>query len=146
VEESVDLLTSPGDAIVVPPIGPATPSSLVRGEELYLELGCANCHGEDGAGVAGEVWHDERGFPVRARDLARESFKGGQDATSVYLRIAAGMPGGPHPSSSGVSQQRLADLVQFCLSLSREPKKALTDHERAALATCRAYLASLGVE
>jgi len=146
VEESVDLLTAPGDAIVVPPIGPAAPSSLVRGKEIYLELGCANCHGEDGAGVADEVWHDERGFPVRARDLARESFKGGQDATSVYLRIAAGMPGSPHPSSSGVSQEQLADLVQFCLSLSREPKKDFTDHERAALATSRAYLASLDVE
>lgn len=146
VEESVDLLTSPGDAIVVPPMGPAAPSSLARGREIYREVGCAKCHGEDGAGVAGEVWHDERGFPVRARDLARESFKGGQDAASVYLRIAAGMPGSPHPSSSGVSQERLAEVVQFCLSLSREPKKAFTDHERATLSTCRAYLASLGAE
>jgi tetratricopeptide (TPR) repeat protein len=146
VEESVDLLTSPGDAIVVPPIGPAAPSSLVRGRETYLELGCANCHGEDGAGVAGEDWPDERGFPVRARDLAGELFKGGQDAASVYLRIVAGMPGTRHPSSSGLSQQRLIDVVQFCLSLSREPKKVLTDHQRAALASSRAYLASLDVE
>ena len=146
VEESVDLLTSPGDAIVVPPIGPAAPSSLVRGKEIYLELGCANCHGEDGAGVADQMGHDERGFPVRARDFGRELLKGGQDATSVYLRIAAGMPGSPHPSSSGLSQQRLIDVVQFCLSLSREPKKVLTDHQRAALATSRDYLASLGVE
>ena len=137
VEESVDFLTSPGEAIVVPPIGPAEPSSLVRGREVYLELGCASCHGEDGAGVAEQTWHDERGFPVRARDLARDLLKGGQDATSVYLRIAAGMPGSPHPSSGGLSRQPLIDLVQFCLSLSREPKKLLTDHQRAALATGR---------
>ena len=146
VEESVDLLTSPGDAIVVPPIGPAAPSSLARGKEVYLELGCANCHGEDGAGDAGQIWHDERGFPVRARDLARESLKGGHDATSLYLRITAGMPGSPHPSSPGLSERQLTDVVQFCLSLSREPKTALTDHQRAALATSRAYLASLGAE
>jgi cytochrome c/tetratricopeptide (TPR) repeat protein len=146
VEESVDLLASPGDAIVVPPIGPAGPSSVVRGKQLYVELGCAFCHGEDGAGAAEHIWHDERGFPVRPRDLARESFKGGQDAASVYLRIAAGMPGSPHPSCRGMSQQPLIDLAQFCLSLSREPKMALTDHQRAALATSRAYLASLGVE
>ncbi len=50
----------------------------------------------------------------------------------------------PHPSSSGLSQQRLIDVVPFCLSLSREPKKVLTDHQRAALATSRAYLQSLG--
>lgn len=146
VEESVDLLTSPGNAIEVPPIGPATPSSLVRGKETYVEVGCTKCHREDGAGVAGEVWHDERGFPVRARDLACESFKGGQDATSVYLRIVAGMPGSPHPATSGLSPERLAEVVQFCLSLSREPKQAFTDHQRAALSTSRAYLASLEPE
>jgi mono/diheme cytochrome c family protein len=146
VEESVDLLTSPGEVIVVPPIGPAAPSSIVRGKAVYLELGCATCHGEDGAGVADQIWHDERGFPVRARDLARDLLKGGPDAGSVYLRIAAGMPGSPHPSSGGLSQQALIDLVQFCLSLSRQPKNLFTDHQRAALATNRAYLASLGGE
>lgn len=146
VEEYVDLLTSPGDVIVVPPIAPATASSLVRGKEIYQEMGCAFCHGEDGAGAAEQIWHDERGFPIRPRDLVRESFKGGRDGASVYLRIAAGMPGSPHPSSSGLSQRQLIDVAQFCLSLSRQPKKVLTDHQRAALATSRAYLASLGVE
>ena len=46
----------------------------------------------------------------------------------------------------GLSERQLTDVVQFCLSLSREPKTALTDHQRAALATSRAYLASLGAE
>jgi mono/diheme cytochrome c family protein/Flp pilus assembly protein TadD len=146
VRESVDLLTSPGEAIVVPPIGPAVPASLARGKEIYIEQGCASCHGEDGAGVADQIWCDERGFPVRARDLARELFKGGQDAASVYLRIAAGMPGTPHPASSGLPQQPLIDMVQFCLSLSLKPKKVLTDHQRASLATGRAYLVSLDME
>ncbi len=131
VEKSVDVLTSPGEPIVVPPIGSSSPSSVLRGQEIYARQGCANCHGADGAGVADQTWYDERGFPVRAHDLAREPLKGGQDATAVYLRIAAGMPGSPHPSSSGLSQQQTVDLVQFCLSLSREPKKALTDHQRA---------------
>jgi mono/diheme cytochrome c family protein len=143
VEGSVRVLTSPGEPIVVPPIGNSSPSSVLRGQEVYVEQGCAKCHGEDGAGASDQVWYDERGFPVRARDLVREPFKGGQDAASVYLRIAAGMPGSPHPSSSGLSQQQLVDLVQFCLSLSREPKKVLTDHQRATLATGQAYLAAI---
>jgi hypothetical protein len=37
----------------------------------------------------------------------------------------------------------LVDLVQFCRSLSREPKTMLTDHQRAAVATNRAYRATL---
>ncbi len=34
VEGSVDFLASPGDAIVVPPMAPATGLSLVRGKEI----------------------------------------------------------------------------------------------------------------
>jgi mono/diheme cytochrome c family protein len=146
LQATVDLLSSPGEPIVVPNIGPPEPSSLERGKEIYVQQGCATCHGEDGAGVAEQVWHDERGFPVRTRDLGRELLKGGQDATSIYLRIAAGMPGTPHPASSTLPQQSLIDVVQFCLSLSREPKQILTDHQRSALATSRAYLASLEAE
>ena len=140
VRESVEILTSPGDPIAVPVIGPATPSSLAAGKKAYFDQGCGSCHGKDGAGVADQSWYDERGFPVRARDLVYEPFKGGQEKEQVYLRIAAGMPGSPHPSSAALSPEATTDLVQFCLSLSRQPKMVLTDHQRAALADGRAYL------
>lgn len=143
VQKSVDLLTAPGEPIVVPPFGESSPASVRRGQKVYAEQGCAKCHGEDGAGVSDQAWYDERGFPVRARDLVREPYKGGLDGASVYLRIVAGMPGSPHPSSSGLSPQQTVDLVQFCLSLSREPKEALTDYQRAILATGQAYLAAI---
>ncbi len=143
VEEAVELLTAPGDPIVVPSIGPATPASIARGKEAYLRLACATCHGEDGTGAADQFLYDERGFPTRPRDLAREPFKGGHETGSVYQRIVAGMPGSPHPACSDVSQESLVNLVQYCLSLSREPKRDLTDDQRAALATSRAYLATL---
>jgi mono/diheme cytochrome c family protein len=29
---------------------PATPESIAKGKELFSELGCSGCHGEDGAG------------------------------------------------------------------------------------------------
>jgi mono/diheme cytochrome c family protein/Tfp pilus assembly protein PilF len=143
VERSVNVLTSPGEPIVVPPIGISSRPSVRRGQAVYAQQGCAKCHGEDGAGVADQTWYDERGFPERARDLVREPLKGGQDATAVCLRIAAGMPGSPHPSSRGLSPQQTVDLVQFCLSLSREPKLVLTDHQRAELAAGQDYLAAI---
>lgn len=146
VDDAVAILTTPGDPFEVPSFGPTTPESLARGEESYLQLGCATCHGKDGVGAEDQMWHDERGFPVRPRDLTRESFKGGRDPASVYLRIVAGMPGTPHPSCTEVSPQDLAEVVQFCLSLSHGPEKVLTDHQRAALANSRAYLASLDAE
>ena len=146
VNNAVAILTTPGDPFEVPSFGPTTPESLARGEESYLELGCASCHGEDGVGADNEMLHDERGFSVRPRDLTCEPFKGGRDLASVYFRIAAGMPGTPHPSCTEVATQDLAEVVQFCLSLSHGPEKVLTDHQRAALANSRAYLASLDAE
>lgn len=146
VGDFVDRMTAPGELIVVPPLGPAETSSLARGKALYRSLGCVSCHGEDGAGAVEQIWHDERGFPVRPRDLARESLKGGQDPASIYLRIAAGMPGTPHPASPGLTKQQLIDVVQFCRSLGREPKHVFTDYQRATLATIRDYLASLESE
>lgn len=139
VEEAVSLLTTPGDAVVVPQMGEAEPAAIVRGKDAYRELGCTSCHGEDGAGAEDQRCYDERGFPVRPRDLVGEPFKGGHEAASVYYRIVAGMPGSPHPSCADVPQQSVIDLVQYCISLSREPKTFLSDHQRAALAAVSAY-------
>ena len=51
------------------------------------------------------------------------------------------MPGTPHPASLGVIEEQLIDLVQYCRSLAAEPKRNLTNFERAMFATGDAYLA-----
>ena len=141
VREAVTELASPGELIEVPPIPIATSASIVRGNAAYLQLGCATCHGEDGVGGPEQIWYDERGFPVRPRDLTREPFKGGRESASVFLRLAAGMPGTPHPSCTEVSPQELSEVVQFCLSLAQPGAKDLSDHQRAALAATQTYRA-----
>ena len=146
LHEAAIELTTPGEPIVVPPMEPATSESCARGQQAYVRLGCTTCHGEDGAGGEDQMWHDELGFPVRPRDLAREPFKGGRDPAEVYRRIVAGMPGTPHPSCLDVPSSELLDVVHFCLSLAHGPPENLTDFQRSALVSTTAYRESLDTQ
>jgi tetratricopeptide (TPR) repeat protein len=147
-EQEVGLMvaecSTPGEVVKAPHIGDFNEQVISRGRKLYDSLGCNNCHGDNGVG-AWNVWlFDDTGLPSRPRDLVHEPFKGGPDSESVYLRIALGMPGTPHPASYGIREEQLIDLVQYCRSLSAEPARNLTNFERVALATGDAYLAEFG--
>ncbi len=69
--------------------------------------------------------------PWCARDLVGEPFKGGREPQSVYLRIALGMPGTPHPAAANLTEDQLIELVHYVLSLARKPERVLTNFERA---------------
>jgi len=108
---------------------------IARGREIYLRQTCHSCHGEDGMGSGDQPLFDDQQRPTSPRDLVRDPFKGGADPSALYLRILLGMPGTPHPGSPSLAKQDLDDLIEFCLSLSREPKRTLTNHQRERLAT-----------
>ncbi len=129
--EAVEVCTTPGDLILVPELGSPDSRTMMSGKTIYSELGCHHCHGDEGRGPADMLLFDEDGLPSVARDLVRDPFKGGHEAESIYLRLAAGMPGTPHPACRGAAEDQLVDMVQYCLSLSKMPKRALTNYERA---------------
>jgi tetratricopeptide (TPR) repeat protein len=131
VDEQVEFCTTPGEAVSVPPIGPGDLQAVARGKDHYVTLGCNKCHGKDGTGAWDTPCYDERGDPSPPRDLVHDPFKGGPEPKSIYLRIFVGMPGTPHPACWNVPEDQLVDLVQYCRSLSREPKRVRTNHERA---------------
>jgi len=143
VREVVDFCTTPGEPVHVPRIGPVDPQAIARGRDAYFELGCDNCHGEDGTGVWDMPLFDDKGRPAAPRDLVYEPFKGGDEPESIYLRMFVGMPGTDHPGCWNVAEDRLVDLVHYCRSLSREPKRVTTNHERDLQLTGR-KLASTG--
>jgi tetratricopeptide (TPR) repeat protein/mono/diheme cytochrome c family protein len=126
----VDFCTTPGEVAAVPRIGSADSQAILRGKDSYFRLGCDNCHGEDGSGAGEMLLFDEKGRPSPPRDLAYEPFKGGNDPESLYQRIFLGMPGSPHPACPNSPEEEIVDLVQYCRSLSQEPKRTLTNHER----------------
>ncbi|HUT95037.1 MAG TPA: c-type cytochrome [Thermoguttaceae bacterium] len=135
VDGVVRLCTTPGEVVRVPPIGPADSPAIARGRDVYSRLGCDNCHGEDGRGAWDTPLFDDKSRPSPPRDLARDPFKGGHEPESIYLRVYVGMPGTPHPACYNVSQDQLIDLVHYCRSLSQEPKRTLTNHQRSLEAT-----------
>lgn len=144
VREVVELCTAPGEPVHVPQIGPADAETIARGRNLYFELGCEKCHGDDGIGAVDMDLFDDKGRPSRARDLVHESFKGGHEPESVYLRVRVGMPGSAHPGCPNVSDDELMALVHYCRSLAREPKSVLTNYQRNILATSRSHPSAQG--
>ncbi len=135
VQDFVDLRTLPGEIIRLPDIGPADPVVAARGRNVYLESGCRSCHGDDGTDTSEIMLFDQQGLPVLSRDLVHDPFKGGHEPESICLRILAGMPGTPHPATIGLTDEQYVDLVHYCSSLSRQPKRTLTNHQRFLEAT-----------
>jgi mono/diheme cytochrome c family protein len=110
-----------GPAIAVPQRPPTGPAILAKGEQLYRELACASCHGDQGRGdgrSAPEL-KDYAGRPISATNFTLGVFMGGADPKQLYLRLATGLNGTPmaeygddviHP------EDRWA-LVEYLLSL-----------------------------
>lgn len=144
VREAVELCMTPGEAVAIPRIGPADSLAIANGKQSYLKLGCNKCHGDDGVGARPTPLFDDKGRPSPPRDLVHEQFKGGDEPESIYLRIFLGMPGTPHPGCWNLPEDETIDLVHFCRSLSREPKRDLTNQQRDQQAADWAYLSILG--
>ena len=98
VRQVVEHLTTPGEVARVPQIGPGDSQAIARGHDVFFNLGCRQCHGDDGVNAWDTPLFDDKGRAIRPRDLAHEPFKGGQEAESIYLRIVVGMPGSPDPA------------------------------------------------
>lgn len=120
IDEFVTRRVTPGAVSDVPEIGEADAEAIARGKDLYVNQGCASCHGATGKGDGQQKMVDDEGYPTRPRDLTRGIYKGGHDAASIYRRIAYGMPGTPMPSSSKMTPEQMVDVVHYLRSLSDE--------------------------
>ncbi len=71
----------------------STPDSIQRGRELFKEMKCFECHGEDarGNGPLTVALQTEWNMPYRARDLTKAwNFKGGNAMEDIYRTISTG--------------------------------------------------------
>jgi mono/diheme cytochrome c family protein len=97
--------------------------SVRRGEKLYNEMKCFECHGPDGRG-AGGVLKDQRGLSIHPVDLTRpETFGNGTSHQDIYRTIMTGLDGTPMPgySSSFTGKENSAwDLVHYILFLQEK--------------------------
>jgi mono/diheme cytochrome c family protein len=97
----------------------ATAASLARGGLLF-EKSCSECHESDGRG---DVRPAERidDYPVPTRDLtAPWTFRGGSEASDIWMRISTGMRPGPMPDyMDALSDAERWDIANYVKSLQR---------------------------
>ena len=115
--------------ISVPPEPPYTKDAAAKAAKLFT-AGCAPCHGVTGKGDGVQKQIDAEGFPTRPRDLTLGVYKGVPEPKAVYLRLMAGLPGSPMPSSSYLSSDDAWALVRYCLRMSSEKQRERVEMKR----------------
>jgi copper(I)-binding protein len=98
--------------------GEPDPATVEAGRQIYMNNGCANCHGEDGSG-RGSI---SAGFDPPPRDYRDPAaYRVGADAESVAATIGTGLPnpGGGMPSFGHLSPERRLQLAGYIVSLQR---------------------------
>ncbi len=128
-QELVSRLGTAGQPLPSPPWPSIGPEQLAQGRTLFELAACDRCHGKDGSGQESMELFDHRGSPTMARDLAHDPMKGGDDRHALYARLRLGMPGTPHPANPTLSDEQLAFLVEYCLSIAK-PKRPQTNYQR----------------
>ena len=102
---------------------PSSPELLARGEALYDELKCGECHGPNGRGdgLAAPTLKDNDGRKSIVFDFTYGVYKGGYDPIDVYRTFVTGLNGTPMPSFAGslTEESDRWALVHYCRSLSR---------------------------
>jgi len=81
---------------------PGVTAALIgQGQQLYQDLQCWKCHGQQGRGdgPSAPTLTDDFGFPIRAADLTKAwRYKGGSELADIYTRFSTGLNGSPMPS------------------------------------------------
>ena len=76
------------------------------GKELYVELGCVECHGNVGRGdgTSAPTLTDSWGFQTWPANLTQGwTFRGGFDTEDIFKRFIGGIAGSPMPAFEGDS-------------------------------------------
>jgi mono/diheme cytochrome c family protein len=111
----------PEPPIKIAPETPDTPESVARGKELFQQMKCWECHGQEGRGngPSASTLRDNKGNPIPPYDFSTgERFKCGTSNEDLYRIFLTGLDGTPMPSFADYLQPNQAwDLVHFLRTL-----------------------------
>jgi mono/diheme cytochrome c family protein len=123
---NLDPQAPPPEELVLAAEPSETSGSLERGEQVYRNLGCHMCHGNEGAGdgPSSATLVDVLGRPLPSRDF-RQPLRRGESAAEVVRTLHTGLDGASMPSYTGAAtEEELWDVARYVLSL-KEPEPAL---------------------
>lgn len=109
--------------ITIPDPPPYSPESAEQGREVYVQMECRRCHGDQGRGdgpSAPSLVNDAGETIVPADLTKRWTFRGGPTRRDIYRTFSTGLNGTPMPSyaDSLTAEQRWL-LVNYVYSLGR---------------------------
>jgi mono/diheme cytochrome c family protein len=113
----------PGTPIVLPPAHLPTQEAVTRGLQVYRQMQCSACHGDEarGNGPLAQELTDPTGTPIRPADLTTKSLKSGQGPQAIYRTIMTGLDGTPMPSyGDSLDPEEGWDLALYIFSLAQE--------------------------
>ena len=115
----------PRSPISIPSAPKKTPELVARGRLMYLEAGCADCHGEGGKGdgPSSTELKDEWGNHIAPSDLnlTRLPRKSGLAPVDLYRTIATGLDGTPMPSyADALTPEEIWAIATYLYALPPE--------------------------
>ncbi len=112
----------PGEKAPAPP--PVSEELLKKGAELYVKVGCDQCHGKTGKGDGKkpEEMLDNWGHPLYPRSFEVGVFKGGNHPEDLYMRILTGLDGTPMTGfwKEVMTPEERWAIVYYVLSFAKE--------------------------
>ena len=94
---------------------------IALGSRIYMDAGCAECHGPRGKGdgPSAKDLKDDWGAPISPTDLTLKPFKSGPNPEDRYRTISTGLNGTPMPSYADVlTREERWSLVSYIVSIA----------------------------
>ena len=101
---------------------PSAQRDVENGRQVYVNMQCAKCHGDDGRGVgpSSASLQDAKGKYINTRDFTfATSYRTGFSEREIVRTMETGMNGTPMPSYSGViSPKDQHDMVAYLMTMA----------------------------
>lgn len=112
------------DPIEIPPAPEITAQTIERGREVYEEMQCGKCHGDDGTGNGWASKDDLRG-PLggyfRPRDFREGIYRSGLHQRDLYRTVVTGLDGTPMAAyEDSLPPEDVYSLVHYLLNLQQK--------------------------
>jgi cytochrome c oxidase cbb3-type subunit 2 len=99
-----------------------SPQSVAKGEKIYKDMKCFECHGDTGKGdgLKSDKLKDELGHPIYPFNFTSGELKRGATPEDIYITFSTGMDGTPMPSfADSLNEESRWDLVSYTMTLMK---------------------------